>query len=442
MKKAIKAIAVLLVAAALAVGGVFVCRKVVPKAKSMVAYAEERQEVLADLQADNSFDIADFPTVANDYSLRVIQIAESKDGKLCVYVYQPSGKSEVTATSVNISQAINDSLKYENFTLRCMSRAGTLHKYEIEGLTVKADAVRYYDISNIFRAWNETLGDAKPTDDNKVSEVPYGVGQLWTACTADGNVTYHMTETETIVVTEKHVGFVRYLNKSVGIVIGSWQIKEASSDNHYVAFSTDRNMERLYEADVTYCWESQQRLLNGDVRKVYDSGTSTVTVRYDKEETVDGGWFGNKKYTWKEIQSVQDFENANELTDETKAALQNKQWVLRFAVTSYRQYSEGTAGMSSGRIDMTEVSDVTILRLKFETDGTVYNLGVVDNKQSGDSEPDGIQTPPKTWRDKVLDFFKAAWRFTKRNWMWILLAAGIVFVVGLFVRILRWIAGK
>ena len=38
-------------------------------------------------------------------------------------------------------------------------------------------------------------------------------------------------------------------------------------------------------------------------------------------------------------------------------------------------------------IDSTEVTEVTILRLKFETDGVVYNLGVVDNKQSGDDVP-------------------------------------------------------
>lgn len=35
----------------------------------------------------------------------------------------------------------------------------------------------------------------------------------------------------------------------------------------------------------------------------------------------------------------------------------------------------------------TLVSKVTILRLKFQTDGKTYNLGVVDNKTTGDDEP-------------------------------------------------------
>ena len=33
------------------------------------------------------------------------------------------------------------------------------------------------------------------------------------------------------------------------------------------------------------------------------------------------------------------------------------------------------------------VGDVTILRLKFETDGITYNLGVIDNKQTGGDKP-------------------------------------------------------
>lgn len=35
----------------------------------------------------------------------------------------------------------------------------------------------------------------------------------------------------------------------------------------------------------------------------------------------------------------------------------------------------------------TLIGDVTILRLKFVTGGVTYNLGVVDNKQTGGSDP-------------------------------------------------------
>lgn len=68
---------------------------------------------------------------------------------------------------------------------------------------------------------------------------------------------------------------------------------------------------------------------------------------------------------------------------EGKAALQSKKWVLRFAETSY---SLG-GGYGSTYSFSTLVGDVTILRLKFETDGVTYNLGVIDNKQSGSDKP-------------------------------------------------------
>ena len=57
------------------------------------AYAESGYSgVLDDLQKDDSFDESHYPAIADDYSLKLIQIAESVDGELFLYVYQPSGK--------------------------------------------------------------------------------------------------------------------------------------------------------------------------------------------------------------------------------------------------------------------------------------------------------------------------------------------------------------
>ena len=42
---------------------------------------------------------------------------------------------------------------------------------------------------------------------------------------------------------------------------------------------------------------------------------------------------------------------------------------------------------------------MTILRLKFETNGVVYNLGVVDNKQTGSPAPTNKQ---EDWLKKLL----------------------------------------
>ena len=78
------------------------------------------------------------------------------------------------------------------------------------------------------------------------------------------------------------------------------------------------------------------------------------------------------------------------MTEDTVNNLSGTQWVLRFTETDYiRGPMVGGSRQSTG----TEVSSVSILRLKFETDGVVYNLGVVDNKQSGDDVPGNYEKP-------------------------------------------------
>ncbi|UKI52459.1 MAG: hypothetical protein L6V79_02950 [Clostridium sp.] len=53
-------------------------------------------EVLDDLKKDTSFKPENYPTKADDYSLQIIQLAESTDKELFVYVYQPSGKPKTS----------------------------------------------------------------------------------------------------------------------------------------------------------------------------------------------------------------------------------------------------------------------------------------------------------------------------------------------------------
>lgn len=126
-------------------------------------------------------------------------------------------------------------------------------------------------------------------------------------------------------------------------------------------------------------------------------------LTYSQDVTHKGeGWWGAGTYTWDRIETVEQFiaENditqnvysgsifnvtvANKITDEGKKSLENKQWVLRFLETPF---SISTISQTHNDLNGTMVGDVSILRLKFETDGEVYNLGVVDNKQTGSSKP-------------------------------------------------------
>ena len=351
------------------------------------AVAEDTGEytsVMEDLQKDESFREKDYPSIGNNYTLQVIQLAESTAGEVFVYVYQPSNAvKDLTATSINISTAINDSLKYVNYPLAQISTYGVFDKYKVENLSMNADMVRYYSISSIFRAYDEEIDEAPSTNtENRTEEVAYEVGQEWHACTVNGEVTYSMITSEVVTVTNKVVGYIEYSE--------GFKLYIDRCDSHFVAFKTDREIERLMEADVYYVTQSYSCSTGLGLSGEPTIGEETDNYAYltytDVASNDADGWFG-KKYSWNRIESVSTF-IANEgedlnLTTGDIEDLAGMDWILRFAETDHTGYS----GYGSYTVFKTLVSKVTILRLKFETDGKTYNLGVVDNKTTGDDEP-------------------------------------------------------
>ena len=350
--------------------------------------------VIDDLKSDADFNISLYPANEKDYSLQVIQVAESEDGELLVYVYQPSnGTKDYTATSINISTAINDSLYYKNYELELLSRDGVFCKYRVKDFTVKEDMLRYYDISSIFRLYDKDVDEGLPEyNENDINEVSYEVGKLYTAITLNGNVTYSCLDTETIVIQNKYVGYLRYSN--------GFKLYQDKCDSWFVAFSTDKPIDRLMEADVDYMIQDYTWFTdpNQGYQKFESHGELTkksVTLNYtDVAGSTADGWFAHE-YTWNRIESVDDFVANEDLTEEAKKDLSNMDWVLRFTETNYTYRSD-----SSGEYcTMSNVSEVSILRLKFETDGVIYNLGVVDNKQSPaeGQAPDNNNTDELDW---------------------------------------------
>lgn len=365
-----------------------------------IAYAADNvsgSDVLQDLHTDESFDESNYPSDYNDYSLKLIQIAETIEKELVVYVYQPSGiKKDYKATSINISTTINDEISYHNYKLSFLNSSGVFYKYRVDEFSVKDEPVRYYAISSIYRAFDDTV-DEQASGGNQITEVDFEVERQYCFGTVNGNSYVNCVDLETIEVTSKFVGFVRYPN--------GFKFCVSSCDSHFVAFDTDKPIDKLLEADVYYTTQQyvwQSALGTGAQEYFKDKSDEYAYLKYtDKVEHTGDGLFAGT-YKWDRIQSVDafvasvDFEKevysgaiidvkiASKITDEAKQELQSKKWVLRFAETPY-ELSGGVSGTTTER--STIVGDVTILRLKFETDGVVYNLGVIDNKQSGSRDP-------------------------------------------------------
>ena len=378
-------------------------------AQSFSAVAAEKNKtasgVIEDLSKDASFNAANYPSNAKDYSLSVMQLAESTDKELFVYVYQPSG-DKVRASSINISTTINDEISFFNYPLELLNFEGTLFKYKVTNFEIKKDPVRYYAISSIYRPFDAGIGDEK-SGNNTINEVNYAVNKQYCFGEINGKPYINCIDIETIVVTDKFVGFVRYKD--------GFKLYVGACDSHFVAFNTDKPIDKLLEADVYYTtqeYSSSWAALVGEKETFGDKADKYAYIKYaDKVEHAGGGWFAGT-YKWDRIQTIDDFikgenrENiyhgavldvkiSSKLTDEALTELKGKKWVLRFAETNYSLSSNYATGATFE--SYTLVGDVTILRLKFETDGITYNLGVIDNKQTGSTEPSnstGIKVEP------------------------------------------------
>lgn len=410
---------------------------IIPVAVANADRTDIYSNVIDDLKKDSNFDASAYRMNVLDYSLHLIQVAESVDNEVFVYLYQPSGQIvNLTASSINISTTSYLEPDYKNYKLELVSSSGVFFKYLVKDLAVSSAPIRYYTITSVYRPFDDTYDKGYP---EHVTEVNFDVSKQFCFGTLNNEYVCSVSDIETITVTDKFVGLVRYFG-------GYHLFGSGSCDSHFVAFNTDKDIDRLYEADVYYTSQRYHLSDNNslvdwlfpDQLDFYDIEEHHANLTYtQKNDFVGSGW-GHPTYSWDRIQTVDQFleENtsyknvysgaildvnvSNYITDEGKKSLEGKKWVLRFAETSYSESSLSTTGRD---IIATVVGNVTILRLKFESDGQMYNLGVIDNKQSGSNDPiNGSITDI----DVVFNVFD--WLAEKTGiprWAWIMIAIAI-----------------
>lgn len=388
-------------------------------------YAEDESysNVLADLKKDENFNSEDYPEIENDYSLNFITLAESGDKKLFIYLYQPCTTKNIFATSINIS-TVTDSLNFKSYKLKFINSVGVFYKYLVEDFKVIEAGTRIYEISSIYRSFDEKLNDKKP-EVGSIDEVAYKVARKYILEGFDENVQYFCDEVEEVTVTDKSVGFVRYDNGNFWAIGGS-------CDSHYIAFSTDRQIDKLKEADVYYVATpiAAEWKLSGRWHYFTSDPYGTAVEHYayitDKDIfTNNPSWIGGKKYIRDRIETVAEFISKENLTDEAKQNLQGKEWILRFFESPY--------DCKGSIYYWTDVNSVTILRLKFEHDGVVYNLGVIDNRQTGGNEPSNVQ---KSIWDRFTNWLKAG---VKNILIFVAIVIGIVVLGPFIIKGLIWL---
>ena len=354
---------------------------------------------LEDLSTDENFNIENYPMIEDDYSLQVIKIAESSDKELFVYVYQPSADSKnIVATSLFLSTNPRG-LDYKNYYLTLLSKNEVFYKYRVKNFVVSSKSTRDYEITSIYRKFDETI-DKALENDNIINEVEYKVARHWVFTTTDNGIEIGSHDIETIEITNKFVGFARYED-------GNWWHLwgESACDRHFVAFSTDRQIDELMEADVFYQSQRVRKNIPLDPFHVETLEFSDPEDNYAYLTYSQKGSYDNNHhyYEWNRIQNVNDFidsvdlsttyscgvfdvYNSSKITTENVQELKKNEWVLSFLETEYKKIST----LENETYRFTRVGNVSILRLRFETNGIIYDLGVIDNKQSGSDKPINI----------------------------------------------------
>ncbi len=378
------------------------------------AFAEETvySDALDDLKQSESFNPDLYPqNNAADKAdfIRLIDIAESVDGELFVYCYQPVADDRIKASSINISLTSELNINPSNYPLELLNHNGVFYKYKVKNLKVSTLTVRYYVIPSILRYYVEEY-DGTLSAGQSVSEVGIEVGEQFKFYVVNGKPAVNRKTIETITVVSKFVGYIRC---DGGYYLGG----VFKGDIHFVAFDTDRRIDQLLEAKVSFntqeyksSWKAGQ-----DEKNTYSAVTyEEVELDYTQNVEYNGGGFFAATFKWNRIQSVDDFlalENEKnskktyrynvqkdtspgiDFTDEARAEIKKQKWVLSFKETDYSFMTSSGEMLAWINEESTLVTDVMILRLKFITDGLEYNLGVIDNKQSGSADPAGVGKP-------------------------------------------------
>ena len=178
---------------------------------SAFADTGEYTSAITDLQKDDSFNAADYPSKANDYSIQVIQIAESTRGELFVYTYQPCQEAtRITATKINMSLSDSpDGTKLYALTL--VNTDGVFCKYVVDLFVASTASPRYYNITSIYRNRIEGI-DAPSGTDNTINGVAFAVGKCYKATTENGKVTYECKAESVVRIINPYAGFLEYRN--------------------------------------------------------------------------------------------------------------------------------------------------------------------------------------------------------------------------------------
>ena len=334
--------------------------------------------------------------------MQLIQIAESEDKQLFLYVYQPAdSKIDLQCKAVSISVGFSSNgqgLDPKLYDLILVSSEGVFDKYLVNGFTLPDEAERYYNIVSLYREFNAAVDPAgDKTEYKDIVCKSYAVGQQWCAYTVNDKLVYEMNTFRTMDVEYIYAGKIECPN---GVTIGNFVGINEYTDVHFIAFnSVDFDILTIYDADVFIKERVYKYWIHNTVESenhiTYPNGEEftedTITLSSGESKEISGTGIFALKYKYKSIMSSKDFiENLEKqdykFDENDREKILSSQWVFSYKTTSRVGASEGVWYTYT----KTEIL-ASVLRIHFmDVSGKIYDLGVVSDIIRSGSSPGGF----------------------------------------------------
>ena len=383
---------------------------VIPFTISTYVYAAtDNVNVVEDLLKDVSFDVDDYPPISDDYSLDVIQIAESKNKDLYLYVYQPSDSVvDFIATSVNIYYGYSHNGIFpeggiKKYDLVLVSSYGVFDKYLVEDFdkntSFATDGEKFINIVEINRPFIKDID--QNLDSGTITEKAFSIGQQWKITYINNSVSYKMVTFDTVTIDTILTGSA--LLKS-GLTWGTFVgVKESQQAWFYVFDVQNFDVTHIFDADLSfsvqtyseYTFENFFTITSPDIYSFEYTGDPKFINQtiYDSEEMIihSKGLFG-QDFVWDRIQKGSDFIKSLEKQgcvwlNDSKSIITDDCFVFSFYETPYEVSTYSPEGSTSTTVNASVINDVDVLRLHFQTPQGTYNLGVISDTINIDRNP-------------------------------------------------------
>ena len=179
---------------------------------------------------------------------------------------------------------------------------------------------------------------------------------------------------------------------------------------YFYNFSSSKNIDQILETDVNYILHTHQgyysKPLFGNIKfdgvDDYKTISTTIYATDESEIMVYDQLEKFKAFKTPSNDRLNEFTDKMNITDEVKSKFINYQHSICFLVATNND-SRNSSG--EGFVNLSYVENFKISRLKFETNGKIYNSYVADDPDDGGTDFDDVE-PTKDWFDEMIDWIK------------------------------------